>query len=1002
MSLSTTLSANFEAHLLDPKCAQPDAVTIIPSEVMKHFPATLCVVIQCLLALALPGRAQVPQILNYQSRVAVEGVNFDSTAAGHDGLFKFALVNGDGTETYWSNDGTSVAGIEPAAALTLPVSKGLYSVLLGNTGMSPLDPAVFTHADVRLRVWFDDGTHGSQMLAPDQRIAAVAYALFAGTVPDGAVTGAKIAPGAISSAQLGSDAVQSGNIAPGAVGNPQMANPSITITTGTGLTGGGTVALGGTIALANSGVTSLAGGDGIILSDSTGAITIGSSATSANTPGALVLRDANGGFSVGTITGALLGNATTATSADNAILAGTAINFLGPLAGDVTGPQGAAVVGKIGGVAPAATNTPGAVVVRDAGGNFAAETISAVNFIGSGAGLTGVAGTLPWLTASGTAQQAAANTGYLADNAAVVTLTLPLSANAGDIVRVSGVGTGGWAVVPDAGQSIVGFAAGLGPIGSQGTSGAVQFVGNGAWQPMNESQLAPGAVQAGHIAAGAVTSTKLAADAVQAVNIATAAVENSKLANSTITINTGAGLAGGGALPLGGALTLHIPNGGIGSSLLAPGAALANLGTSATPTFANATLLHSGAGQNKPALTLDRGIVPKGRVTFQKSSEEPGWSGLVLSINADWDNATGYQYDDGGRSQSIMQLEYEWLAPDGYRQNEFNWTSSGRRIWAHYCRTDDSTKAGVNFGAAMSIVVPEIDTTGFPALQVESFKQEGSATQAIIQNNNTATPAAAAAINLRGVGSLAPLNGLSSDWQLGTDRWWTGTNNFYILDGKAGGTKERLFIDQTGKIGINNTAPSAQLDVTGAVNVSGTVNATNFTVNGGALPSLAKQSISRFAAELTNYYGTPDTVTSFLLTPSSQVADGAFVIKLLSLSPDQWRGRTVKLQMIVGVNGSSGGNLACSLAVAYRNTAMDGVTGSGYNVGDSEGSLNNTVMVVAAPTVADKLLLIESPEMTIPANITALSGGLGLQRTVANGDTNADVAYIVECRVIEQ
>ena len=979
---STTLTANFEAHLLNLKCAQPDAVTIIPSEVMKHFPATLCVVIQCLLALALPSRAQVPQILNYQGRVAVEGVNFDSTAAGHDGLFKFALVNGDGTETYWSNDGTSAAGSEPAAALVLPVSKGLYSVLLGNTGMSPLDPAVFTHADVRLRVWFDDGTHGSQMLAPDQRIAAVAYALVAGTVPDGAVTGAKIAPGA--------------------VGNPQMANPSITITTGTGLTGGGTVALGGTIALANSGVTSLAGGGGITLSDSAGAITIGSNATSANTPGALVLRDASGGFSVGTITGALLGNATTATSADNAILAGTAINFLGPLAGDVTGPQGATIVGKIGGVAPAATNTPGAVVVRDAGGNFAAETISAVNFIGGGAGLTGIAGTLPWLTASGTAQQAVANTGYLADNAVVVTLTLPLSADAGDIVRVSGVGTGGWTVMPDAGQSIVGFAAGLGPVGSQGTSGAVQFDGNGTSQPMNESQLAPGAVQASHIAAGAVTSTKLAADAVQAANIATAAVENSKLANSTITINTGAGLAGGGALPLGGALTLQIPNGGIGSSLLAPGAALANLGTNATPTFANATLQNSGAGQTKPVLTLDRGIVPKGRVTFQKSSEEPGWSGLVLSINADWDHATGYQYDDGGRSQSILQLEYEWLAPGGYRQNEFNWTSSGRRIWAHYCRTDDSTKAGVAFGAPMNVWVPEFDTTDFPAFQIESFEQEGNATQAIIQNDNTATPAASAAIKLRGVGSLAPTSGLSTDWQVGTDRWWTGTNNFYILDGKATGTKERLFIDQNGKIGINNTAPAAQLDVTGAVNVSGTVNATNFTVNGGALPGLAKQSISRFAAELRNYLAFADTVTPFLLTPSSEVADGGFVIKVLSLSPDQWRGRTVKLQMIVGVNGSSGGNLACSLAVAYRNTAMDGVNGSGYNVGDSDGSLNNTVMAIAAPTVANKLLLIESPEMTIPANITALTGGFGLQRTAPNGDTNTDVAFIVECRVIEQ
>ena len=140
----------------------------------------------------------------------------------------------------------------------------------------------------------------------------------------------------------------------------------------------------------------------------------------------------------------------------------------------------------------------------------------------------------------------------------------------------------------------------------------------------------------------------------------------------------------------------------------------------------------------------------------------------------------------------------------------------------------------------------------------------------------------------------------------------------------------------------------------------------------------------------------------FLLTPSSQVFDGSSIIKLLSLSADQWRGKTVKVQMIVGVNGNSGGNLACSLAIAYRTTAMNGVNSNGYNAGDADGSLNNSIMVVPAPTVANALLLIESPEMTIPANVTALSGDFGLQRTSMNGDTNTDVAYIVECRIIEK
>ena len=54
-----------------------------------------------LAVLAIPLRAQVPQLINYQSRVAVGGVNFDGT-----GAFKFALVNAAGSTAYWTNDGT--------------------------------------------------------------------------------------------------------------------------------------------------------------------------------------------------------------------------------------------------------------------------------------------------------------------------------------------------------------------------------------------------------------------------------------------------------------------------------------------------------------------------------------------------------------------------------------------------------------------------------------------------------------------------------------------------------------------------------------------------------------------------------------------------------------------------------------------------------------------------------------------------------------------------------
>ena len=254
-----------------------------------------------IVALSGTSPAQVPQLINYQGRVAVAGVNFDGT-----GQFRFAIVDqgtntsvqatatatvtsgfvtsitvtnggsgytsapsvtlsgggGSGATvtanltggsvasitvnnpgsgytslpavviaappassvhiTYWSNDGTSTAGSQPAAAVPLAVTKGLYSVRLGDTtlaNMTAIPHDVFDHSDVRLRVWFDDGTHGPQLLTPDQRIAAVGYAMMAGnaaTVADGAITSAKIASGAVTAANIASGTITGTQLASGA------------------------------------------------------------------------------------------------------------------------------------------------------------------------------------------------------------------------------------------------------------------------------------------------------------------------------------------------------------------------------------------------------------------------------------------------------------------------------------------------------------------------------------------------------------------------------------------------------------------------------------------------------------------------------------------------------------------------------------------------------------------------------------------------------------------
>jgi hypothetical protein len=135
----------------------------------------------------------VPPLLNFQGRIVIGGVSYDGA-----GQFQFALVDGAGTNTFWSNDGTGAGGGEPSAAISMTLTNGLYAVVLGDTtvgGMSqPIDPGTFTNGDVRLRVWFNDGAHGFEQLSPDQRIVAAGYSLVAQT--------ANNFSGPISSAQL--------------------------------------------------------------------------------------------------------------------------------------------------------------------------------------------------------------------------------------------------------------------------------------------------------------------------------------------------------------------------------------------------------------------------------------------------------------------------------------------------------------------------------------------------------------------------------------------------------------------------------------------------------------------------------------------------------------------------------------------------------------------------------------------------------------------------------
>jgi hypothetical protein len=178
------------------------------------------------LTLSLPVSAQVPPVLSYQGRLTEGGANFDGPAQ-----FKFALVNGGGTLTFWSNNNSSSGGAEPTQSVPLAVAQGLFTVMLGDTSLSNMQPipsSVFTNSEVGLRIWVASGTNGFQLLAPDQHLGAVGYAMVSATVPDGALTGAKLAVGSVQTANIANGAINSLQLAPNAVSSLNLASAAVT------------------------------------------------------------------------------------------------------------------------------------------------------------------------------------------------------------------------------------------------------------------------------------------------------------------------------------------------------------------------------------------------------------------------------------------------------------------------------------------------------------------------------------------------------------------------------------------------------------------------------------------------------------------------------------------------------------------------------------------------------------------------------------------------------
>jgi hypothetical protein len=84
--------------------------------------------------------------------------------------------------TYWSNDGTSSAGSQPATDVSVPVANGLFTTTLGDTNMTIIPAGLFAEqTGLQLQIWFSDGINSFAMLSPLQNLTPVPYAIFANT-----------------------------------------------------------------------------------------------------------------------------------------------------------------------------------------------------------------------------------------------------------------------------------------------------------------------------------------------------------------------------------------------------------------------------------------------------------------------------------------------------------------------------------------------------------------------------------------------------------------------------------------------------------------------------------------------------------------------------------------------------------------------------------------------------------------------------------------------------
>jgi hypothetical protein len=146
--------------------------------------------------------------------------------------------------------------------------------------------------------------------------------------------------------------------------------------------------------------------------------------------------------------------------------------------------------------------TNGELYVGSSGNAPVATTLTAgtnINITNAPGSITIAAGGIPgisWTTVTGVSASMSADSGYVTNNAGLVTLTLPTVAGLGTVLYIAGLGAGGWSIAQNSGQNInvgsvsttVGVSGSLSSTNQYDTITLVCIVANTTWSALGAPQ----------------------------------------------------------------------------------------------------------------------------------------------------------------------------------------------------------------------------------------------------------------------------------------------------------------------------------------------------------------------------------------------------------------------------------------------------------------------------------------------------------------------------------